>query len=61
MPEKIIEPESCDKCPFFERSTSQDGTIFTCKFYDDRGGSSVGGDKFSFCNVEKIVVYEKEK
>jgi len=61
MLERIIEPKSCGECPFFERTSSQDVTIFTCKLYGNRGASSVQGDKFSFCKVEKIVVYEKEE
>lgn len=64
MEEKIIKPESCDECLFFERTKNEFTGIsyFGCRYYpNEKSYPSIKEDKLPFCKVEKIVIYEREE
>jgi hypothetical protein len=60
MPSTTVFPESCAKCPFFERTKhARYGSFYNCRYYN-KGGASKKGKKFPFCKVKFITVGEKE-
>ena len=54
---KIITPQRCRDCPFFEIRHSSLGVSFFCRYYK-KGRFELPREKFSFCKVQKIEVIE---
>lgn len=54
---QVIKPQRCKDCPFFEIIHSSLGVSFSCRFYK-KGAFRLIGEKFDFCKLEKIEIYE---